>query len=141
MVSRYESGSEELSSETTPNPNTEKVMTITTTTTRQAKAATIRREIEISEPAPSGLILASVTEIHNAGQKITVDLYWIRRQASDFGLAFAVEKGLDGTVYDVLLNAPGGGHSCDCAHGCYGSHRKNCRHVECCLQAIREQKI
>jgi hypothetical protein len=111
-----------------------------TTTTRQTKQARITRQIELSDSL-NGLVLAVVTEVHNGGQKITCDLYWLRRQPSDFGVAFTCEKAQDGASYDVLLNAPGGGHSCDCKWSSYRGHLKPCRHIEACLQAVRERKL
>jgi|SRR5579884_1539183 len=109
-----------------------------TTATRTTKAGKITRILSYGE-AVNGLLAASCTEAHSAG-KITSDTYFLRRQPSDFGVAFTVEK-TDGTVYDALLNAPGGGHSCDCPHGTYRPNSKPCRHVEMCLQALRERKI
>jgi hypothetical protein len=44
-------------------------------------------------------------------------------------------------VRHVLLNAPGGGHTCTCPWGSYKPNDKNCRHVEMCLQAVRENKF
>jgi hypothetical protein len=112
-----------------------------TTTTRQTKACKITRHLNLGE-AVNGLIAAGVTEVHHrTGEpKIVVDNYFLRRQPSDFGVAFQVEK-FGGETYDVLLNAPGGGHSCDCKWGCYGGHKKPCRHIELALQAVREHKI
>jgi len=111
-----------------------------TTATRTTKAGRITRTIDLSD-ALNGMVLATVNEVHNDGVKITSDLYWLRRQPSAFGLAFTVEKAADKTAYDVCLNVPGGGHSCDCPWGSYGGHKKPCRHVEICLQTIRERKL
>jgi hypothetical protein len=84
--------------------------------------------------AVHGAVLCTVTE--TAGGKTTCSLYWLRRQPSDFGLAFQIEKPAEGLVYDVLLNGPGGGHTCDCPWGAYKGHVKACRHIEACLLAL-----
>jgi hypothetical protein len=108
------------------------------TTQRTTKAGVIRRDIEVNR-YNAGPALAHVTEIK--GDIITVDLYWLRRMPSDFGVYIAVEKGETGEVHDVLLNAPGGGHTCTCKWGTYKGHTKPCRHIETALLACKEQKI
>lgn len=118
------------------------------TATRLTKRGAIRRTIDLSEPV-NGLLCATVTEIHFQGdnkdsehvREIDVELYWLRRQPSDFGVAFTVEKGSDGTTHDVCLNVPGGGHTCCCKGQTYRGHDRNCRHIEAALQACRERKI
>ena len=117
-------------------------------TTRQTKAATIQRTITISqEREPWGVtVYASVFEQHHGKRTVKniSDVYVLVRHASDFGVYITAEKVVgesDGEIYDVCLNQPGGGHSCTCKWGAYGSHKKNCRHVEAALQAVREQKL
>src|SRR5262249_12799707 len=119
---------------------------MTSTMTRTTKQATITRQITISEErAPWGrTIYAQAFEQHhgNGQRKNVPDVSPLERIPSDFGLAVRVDKQLcEGESYDVLLNAPGGGHTCDCAWGSYGGHKKPCRHVEAALQAVREQKL
>jgi hypothetical protein len=110
-----------------------------TTTTRTTKAGPISRTITISH-ALAGRCEVRVTEVQNG--KRTEDTYLLERMASDFGTAFSVRKFAEGgDTYDVLLNGPGGHHSCDCKWGTYKSHVKNCRHVDLCLQALREKKF
>jgi hypothetical protein len=109
------------------------------TATRTTKAGPISREVTITF-ALAGRCEVRVVETQ--GHKITSDTYLLERQPSQFGVAFTVRKCSDEREqYDVLLNAPGGGHSCDCKWGTFKSYIKNCRHVDLCLQAVREQKI
>jgi hypothetical protein len=105
--------------------------------TRTTNAGEIHRDIEIGTPN-GGLVLAHVTETHRG--KTTDTLYWLRRQSAAWGKAFTVEKGEDGTVYNVMLDSLRG-DSCDCPHGCYRGHIKPCRHIELVHLAINEQKI
>ena len=87
-----------------------------------------------------GLRVVAV-ETHKSAKSIVTDLDFVRQQVSDFGgMAFHFEKMGDASfTYDVLLNAPGGGHTCEC----WGSLRwapktgKPCRHVQAALQIIR----
>jgi hypothetical protein len=110
-----------------------------TTTTRTTKQATITRTITITH-ALAGRCEVRVTEVRNG--KRTEDTYLLERQPSDFGTAFTVRKFTEGgDTYAVCLNMPGGGHSCDCKWGTYKAHVKNCRHVDLCLQALREKKF
>ncbi|SRR5579871_695360 len=107
--------------------------------TRTTKAGNITRTIEIAPPN-GGPLLATVVE--QLGHKIDVQSYWLTRIRSQIGgMAFQLEKFDDGTIYDVLLNAPGGGHTCDCKWGSFKPNAKPCRHVEMCLQALRERKV
>src|SRR5262249_25463687 len=109
-----------------------------TTTTRQTKSATIARVITVSF-ALAGRCEVCVRETTHG--KTTTDTYLLERQPSDIGgIAFQVKK-CDGESYDVLLNQPGGGHSCTCKWGSYKAHIKNCRHMDLCIQALRERKI
>lgn len=108
------------------------------TATRTTKSETIRRTISIAF-ALAGTCEARVTE--DNGRKITTDSYLLSRQPSDFGIAFRVRKCDSEDAYDVCLNAPGGGHTCDCKWGTYKGHIKPCRHVEVAIQAIRERQI
>jgi hypothetical protein len=107
------------------------------TTTRTTRNATITRTISISF-ALAGRCEARVTE--QTDNKIVTDTYFLERQPSDFGVAFTVKK-IDGEQYDICLNVPGGGHSCDCKWQTYKGHIKPCRHLEMALQALRERKI
>jgi hypothetical protein len=112
-----------------------------TTTKRTTKAGEITRRITITF-ALAGRCEARVSECQRG--KWTDDVYLLERQTSAFGVAFKVRKmsgDNEGETYDVLLNAPGGGHSCDCKWGTFKSHMKWCRHVDLCLQAVREQKV
>ena len=108
------------------------------TRTRTTKTGEIKRTISASF-ALAGTCEARITETH--GHKITTDTYLLSRQPSDFGIAFRVQKCDSEDAYDVLLNQPGGGHSCDCRWGTYKGHIKPCRHIETCLQVIRERKL
>jgi hypothetical protein len=118
------------------------------TTTRTTKTATIRREIRITTDDDFGshTVMAVIFEQH-VGVKTTrstSDVYVLTRLATDFGVGIrCVKSGStgDGEARDVLLNAPGGGHTCDCAWGSYGGHKKPCRHIELALLACRERKI
>jgi hypothetical protein len=111
-----------------------------TTTTRTTKAGPIQRSITITH-ALCGRCEVRVTEVQRG--KRTEDTYLLEQLPSQIGgVVFTVRKFADGgDSYQVLLNAPGGGHSCDCKWDCYGSHKKNCRHVDLCLQALREKKF
>jgi hypothetical protein len=110
-----------------------------TTATRATKAGPITRTITITF-ALAGRCEVRVTETQ--GHKITTDTYLLERQPSAFGVAFWVRKCSDEREqYDVLLNAPGGGHTCDCKWATYKGHLKPCRHIEAALQAVRERKI
>jgi hypothetical protein len=114
-----------------------------TTATRTTKAGPITRSISIG-PAVNGLCAASVTEAHHrkGEPKIQCDTYFLRRIPSEIGgLALEVEKWGDSELRHVLLNAPGGGHTCDCKWGTYCPNSKPCRHVEMCLQTVREGKL
>jgi hypothetical protein len=118
-----------------------------TTTTRTTKAATIARTITISHANACGRCEVRVTETPK-GKPAVTDNYLLERMPSDFGIAFSVRKltdwhtGVGGdATYAVCLNMPGGGHSCDCKWGSYKAHVKNCRHVDLCLQALRERKF
>jgi hypothetical protein len=118
----------------------------TATATRATKQATITREIRVSaDDAPWGrTVHASIFErkVLKTKTVLTSDVYTLERIPSDFGLAVRVNKQLaEGESYDVCLNMPGGGHSCDCPHGTYKGHVKPCRHIEAALQAVREKLI
>jgi hypothetical protein len=77
----------------------------------------------------------------DASQQTPQDTYLLERQPSDFGVAFHVRKySEENEQYDVCLNVPGGGHSCECKWATYKGHIKPCRHVEMALQALRERK-
>src|SRR5579884_1544844 len=82
------------------------------TATRTTKAGPITRSITIS------FALADRCEVCVRGTQnnlTTTDTYLLSRQPSDFGIAFSVrEVDAEGERYDVLLNAPGGRHTCDC---------------------------
>lgn len=109
------------------------------TATRTTKAGQITRSITVTF-AIAGRCEVRVSETQ--GNNTTTDTYLLSRQPSDFGIAFTVRKMDDeGESYDVLLNAPGGRHSCDCKWGTYKSHIKPCRHVEMAIQALRERKL
>jgi hypothetical protein len=106
-------------------------------TKRTTKAGPITRSITVTF-ALAGRCEARVLETQ--GNKSTQDTYLLERQPSAFGVAFTVRK-IDGEQYDVCLNVPGGGHSCDCKWATYKGHIKPCRHIEMALQACREQKL
>jgi hypothetical protein len=122
---------------------------MTSTQTRTTKQATISRTITVSrEVEPWGTTTyATVFEQHQGKRSVKniSDVYVLTRIAGvQFGLGVHVEKVAgqsEGQVYDVLLNGPGGGHSCDCPHGSYKGHVKPCRHIEAALQAVKEQKL
>jgi hypothetical protein len=82
-----------------------------TTQTRHTKAGSIFRLISLGA-AVNGLLAASVSEVK--GQHSTHDTYFVRRIPADFGVGFELEKTGDAELRHVLLNAPGGGHTCDC---------------------------
>jgi hypothetical protein len=109
-----------------------------TSTQRITKAGPISRTISVS------FALAGRCEVCVRETKVgltTTDTYLLSRQPSHIGgVAFQVKK-CDGESYDVLLNQPGGGHSCTCKWGSYKAHIKNCRHMDLCIQALRERKI
>lgn len=114
-------------------------------TTRTTKAGRIERRIEVtaSDDFGSRTIFASVFEKRFLKTKAACecDVYILERRSSDFGLYVHVKKAgstANGEEYDVLLNAPGGGHTCDCPHGTYKGHIKPCRHIECALAAARK---
>lgn len=114
-----------------------------TTSTRTTKAGQIYRLLSLGD-AVNGLLAASVceTKIGKKANTTTCDTYYIRRIRSEIGgVAFEIEKTGDAEVRHVLLNAPGGGHTCDCKWGTYQPNGKPCRHVEMCLQALRERKF
>jgi hypothetical protein len=119
-----------------PDPSTG--VPAVTTTTRRTKAATITRTTTISF-ALCGTCEVRVSE--TKGNTTTTDTYLLTRQPSDFGVAFSIRKCDSTDTYDVCLNMLGGGHSCDCKWGTYKSHIKPCRHVEACLQALREHQL
>jgi hypothetical protein len=111
--------------------------------TRQTKAGQIFRLITFGS-AVKGLLAASVSEtkIGKHTNNTTTDTYYLRRIPSEIGgIAIEVEKTGDAEVRHVLLNALGGGHSCTCKWGSYAGHKKACRHIETCFQAIREGKL
>ncbi len=108
------------------------------TATRKTKAGPITRSITITF-ALGGTCEARVSE--KQGDSTTTDTYLLSRQPSDFGIAFPVRKMDEEASYDVCLNAPGGGHTCDCKWGTYKGHIKPCRHVEMAIQALRERKL
>jgi hypothetical protein len=111
-----------------------------TTTTRTTKQATITRTITITHANACGRCDVRVTEVQRGITTMTE--YLLERMPSDFDVAFRVRKLTDdGEQYDVCLNGPSGHHSCDCKWGTYKSHFKNCRHVDLCLQALRERKF
>ena len=122
-------------------------MNQSTTTTRQTKAAAIRRTITVTaDREPWGVtVYATMYEQHQGprGAKNISDVYILSRIAGTaFGLGVHVEKQLgEAGSYDVLLNAPGGGHTCNCPHGTYRGHVKPCRHIEAALQAVRERLL
>jgi hypothetical protein len=108
------------------------------TATRTTKAGPITRSITVSF-ALAGRCEVCVRETQ--GDNTTTDTYLLSRQLSQIGgSAFRVRK-IDGESYDVLLNKPGGGHSCTCKWGSYKAHIKNCRHMDLCIQAVRERKL
>jgi len=80
-------------------------------TTRTTRIATIRRIISIGF-AIADHCEARITE--DSGRSSTLDTYLLERIASDFGIAFRVRKCDSEDAYDVHLNQPGDGHSCDC---------------------------
>jgi hypothetical protein len=105
------------------------------------KETTMQKQtIQVGEKYEGGLRVVAVETVKSA-KTITTDLYFVRQQVSDIGgMAFHFEKmGDASSTYDVLLNAPGGGHTCEC----WGSMRwtpktgKPCRHVTAALQIIR----
>jgi hypothetical protein len=108
-----------------------------TATMRTTKAGQITRSVIISF-ALAGRCEVWVSETQ--GHKTTEDTYLLARQPSDFGAAFTVRKCSDEReVYDVLLSR--NGHTCTCPWGTYKAHVKPCRHMEMCLQALREKKL
>lgn len=117
------------------------------TSTRTTKAGTIERTISITVEDNFGrTVFANVFEKTQLKTKVKLssEVYTLERISSDFGVAFQVNKMTGdnaGECYDVCLNVPGGGHSCDCPHGTYRPNDKPCRHVEMCLQALRERKF
>ncbi|HTU21624.1 MAG TPA: hypothetical protein VMG10_26545 [Gemmataceae bacterium] len=108
-------------------------------TRRTTKAGVIYRMLSLGEPV-NGLLAASVAEVK--GGVTSTDTYYLRRIESQIGgVAFEVEKTGDSEPRHVLLNAPGGGHTCTCKWGSYKPNSKPCRHVELCLKAVREGKF
>jgi hypothetical protein len=106
---------------------------------RTTKAGQIERTIHVA--MWSNTIHATITETKQLKTKTTSTstTYILRPIPSQMGgVGVEVEK-LDesGEVYNVLLNAPGLGHSCDCPHGTYRGHVKPCRHIEACLEALK----
>jgi hypothetical protein len=98
-----------------------------------------QQTIQVSEKYDTGYRVVSV-ETQKSAKSVQTDLYFVRQQVSDIGgMAFHFEKmGQPESTYDVLLNAPGGGHSCEC----WGSMRwtpktgKPCRHVQAALAIV-----
>src|SRR5215469_16880494 len=115
-------------------------------TTRLTKAAHITRQIRISVEEDFGapLTIAVVFEKHQGKKttKCTSDAYVLRRIPSEIGgVGVEVEKAGDPEARHVLLNQPGGGHSCTCKWGSYKGHVSACRHILAALQAVREGKL
>jgi hypothetical protein len=111
--------------------------------TRTTKSEIITRSIAISQ-AKNGTCAASVSEVHHrkSEPKIVSDTYFLRLIRSHIGgIALEVEKLGESELHHVRLSARGNDHNCDCKWGTYKSHLKPCRHVEMCLQALREGKL
>jgi hypothetical protein len=103
------------------------------TATRTKKPATRSiRLVRVPSDSRSGKIV-----ITQDGEATT---YLLTRQETEIGgIAYELRKievatAADGTqtlqvtkTYNSLLN--GDESSCDCSWGCYGSHKKHCRHV------------
>src|SRR5262249_11040136 len=108
---------------------------------RTTKAARITRTITVTADLDFGsrTTIAVVFEKHEGKKttKCTSDAYLLERIPSQMGgIGVEVVKSgstSEGEVYQVLLNAPGGGHDCTCPHGAYRGHVKPCRHVEAAL--------
>jgi hypothetical protein len=98
--------------------------------------------ITVGEPTDDGLRAVGITTLKgNNPENCVCDTYFVRMGLSQLGgLAFHFEKfGEPNSQYDVLLNAPGGGHTCEC----WGSLRwtpktgKPCRHMRMAQEIVK----
>src|SRR5262249_36104424 len=93
---------------------------------RTTKAGQIERMIHVA--LWNNILRATITETKQLKTKTTSTstTYILRPVPSQMGgVGVLVEKlGTDGEVYNVLLCAPGLGHTCDCPHGTYRGHVK-----------------
>jgi hypothetical protein len=108
-----------------------------TTTTKPRKSVKPQRSVQLSRPVHGRYAVLIMLGRQQTG-------YYLEPLPADFGLAFRFEKfstcRIEGEPdgYDVLLNQPGGGQSCECKGFLRWGH---CKHIDTILDLVRQGRL